>query len=386
MTRPQLTLRIVSGQAGQPGIQAGCMPDGSPFTIGRGPSCSWALPDPERHVSKCHCVIEHDGRDWIVTDTSTNGLYINRREEPLGPNRSAVLHEGDILSLGAYDISVDYAHARQAAGPFGQDLPMDFGQDLLAEVPPAGAGTDLPPDPGTEPPEVPWPDDRSWPEALTDPDIVPGSIPGPSPGPGIRNGGRDEAWEAFLAGAGLEDLRTLTPQQKLAAMRIVGGAYRAAVRGLMQVLQSRASVKAAFRIDQTTLRALDNNPLKFVPDTGEALRNMVLPPRPGFKPGDEAMHEAMEDIKAHEMAMMAAIQKAVIGLLKEFDPEALSRRLEHSGPLATLLPAARKAQYWELYERHYQQIASELEEDALGAFGRAFGEAYVTHGRRSRRG
>jgi type VI secretion system protein len=373
MTWPRLTLRIVSRQADQPGIQASCVPDGAPFTIGRGTACSWILPDPERHVSKCHCVVEHDGRDWIVTDTSTNGLYINRRPEPLGPDRTAVLHEGDVLSLGTYEISVGCTHADHPAGPFGTELPTDFGQDLLSDVPAAGIGPELPDGPA----EPPWPDSPPWPRTSPDPDA---GIPGD------RSGDRDESWEAFLAGAGLEELRTLAPQQRVAAMRIVGNAYRTAVRGLMQALQSRASVKAAFRIDQTTLRALDNNPLKFVPDADEALRSMILPPRPGFKSGDEAMREAMDDIKAHEMAMMAAIQKAVADLLKEFDPEMLSRRLEHSGPLAALLPAARKAQYWEVYERHYQQIASELEEDALGAFGRAFGEAYSAHGRRSRRG
>ena len=73
MTLSRLTLQVVTRQSVDmecPSVQ----PDGLPFTIGRKPGNSWVLPDPDRHVSKCHCIIEGDGPDWILTDTSPNGV------------------------------------------------------------------------------------------------------------------------------------------------------------------------------------------------------------------------------------------------------------------------------------------------------------------------
>jgi len=55
----------------------------------------------------------------------------------------------------------------------------------------------------------------------------------------------------------------------------------------------------------------------------------------------------------------------------------LKKRLEKSGSvLDSLVPGAKKAKYWEIYEQQYKQIAREMSEDVRGTFGRAFAEAY----------
>ena len=62
--------------------------------------------------------------------------------------------------------------------------------------------------------------------------------------------------------------------------------------------------------------------------------------------------------------------------LKRFDPTTLEKRLKSHSVIESILPAARKAKYWELYEELYKEIAREAEDDFQGLFGREFATAY----------
>ena len=75
------------------------------FSIGRGYDNDWVLPDPNRHVSKQHCIIALRNGDYTITDTSTNGVYVNHADAPLGRGNTAVLHDGDVLRFGDYTIT-----------------------------------------------------------------------------------------------------------------------------------------------------------------------------------------------------------------------------------------------------------------------------------------
>jgi predicted component of type VI protein secretion system len=74
-------------------------------SIGRAADNDWVLDDPEQHVSRWHCRIDcREGR-YIITDTSRHGVYLNG-VGPLGTDRTAVLHDGDRLVIGDYEIIV----------------------------------------------------------------------------------------------------------------------------------------------------------------------------------------------------------------------------------------------------------------------------------------
>lgn len=96
---------------------------GGEFSIGRGPENDWVLPDPERGLSKRHCVLAFRSGCWQLADLSTNGTFLNRESEPIGRGQVRDLREGDRLSFGAYEIEVhidDAALSRRpaAADPF----------------------------------------------------------------------------------------------------------------------------------------------------------------------------------------------------------------------------------------------------------------------------
>ena len=79
---------------------------GGEFSIGRAPENDWVLPDPERALSKRHCVLTFLAGGWQVADHSTNGTFLNREAEPIGRGQSRELRSGDRLSFGAYEIEV----------------------------------------------------------------------------------------------------------------------------------------------------------------------------------------------------------------------------------------------------------------------------------------
>ncbi|AIB16038.1 hypothetical protein ABAZ39_29735 (plasmid) [Azospirillum argentinense] len=421
MTLSRVTLQVVSHQSADMDCPS-AQPDGLPFTIGRKPGNSWVLPDPDRHVSKCHCIIERDGPDWILTDTSTNGVYINNGSKPLGNRNSAVLQDGDLLRVGTYDVAVSIAMIPAAAPaaipaqvpalppapdpfedprPFGRTAPSakPSGWPQPDHAPPEtscfrmpdptadaalSASSFIPPDwDEDEDAAAPHPPATSVAEPPRPAPPVPGTVP-PAAAGGTPDAKDDPLWEAFLDGLGI-DLGPLSPAERAATIRTVATVYRTGVLGLTQLLRSRATVKATFNVDHTMIQAVDNNPLKFVPDPDEALARMVRPTGRGYMPPDDAMRQALDDLRSHEMAMMAAVQKAVTALVKEFDPEAVAQAAESGGGITHLLPGARKAQCWDHYERHYKRVLAGLEEDLLGSFGRAFGRAYVTHTKTSER-
>lgn len=72
--------------------------------IGRSAECDWVLPDEKHHLSARHARIENNGLGFTITDTSTNGVFLNRRDMPLGRHQTAPLIHGDTLYLADYVI------------------------------------------------------------------------------------------------------------------------------------------------------------------------------------------------------------------------------------------------------------------------------------------
>ncbi|KAA0581195.1 FHA domain-containing protein [Azospirillum sp. B21] len=106
------------------------------LVIGRGPDCDWVLNDPERMLSKIHCMVEFKGGVYIVIDSSTNGVFLNDAPTPIGRGNSAVVGEGDRLRMGGFVMRAGFAaeEAPPANDPF---LAVLRGSDEPAQSPAA---------------------------------------------------------------------------------------------------------------------------------------------------------------------------------------------------------------------------------------------------------
>ena len=97
--------------------------EGGELSIGRAPDNDWVLPDPERDLSKHHCVLAYRSGGWQILDLSANGTFLNRDRELVGRDQSRPLNDGDRLGLGPYEIEVRIAEtpafaSRRSADPF----------------------------------------------------------------------------------------------------------------------------------------------------------------------------------------------------------------------------------------------------------------------------
>jgi type VI secretion system protein len=431
----------------------------SRLTIGRGSENDLALADPQRHLSKNHCVIDFDGRGGTITDTSTNGVFLDGNTERLPRHVPVPLQEGSIVRFGGYQLSVAAISPSHAAAPAprptgGQPAPGPatsddglFGDPLAAGPmsrrqssggfpgtaeerggfePPRGPGpyapvipddVDLllgndappqwhgasqpdhtpadqaffaPPRATSEPipadwdnsdfpaPSMPQAPDRRLPaDADFSAPALPPPVAAPSPphAYGTPGTGDGMAVASFLAAVGLKGAQLSEPE-KIRLMQLAGEIFAAMTKGLREILAARASTKQEFRIERTVVGARRNNPLKFSGSVDEAMRAMLVGRTPGFLPAKEAVAEALGDIQSHQLAVLAGMQVALTTVIARFDPEKLEKRLEQGSLIEGILPAARKARYWELFKTLYSQIATELEDDFQKAFGAEFARAY----------
>ena len=73
---------------------------GSGCTIGRSPDCTIVLPAKSPGVSTCHCRLEFQGDQLLLTDMgSTYGTFIHNKRVP--PNTPVALKPGSSFCLGS---------------------------------------------------------------------------------------------------------------------------------------------------------------------------------------------------------------------------------------------------------------------------------------------
>lgn len=150
---------------------------------------------------------------------------------------------------------------------------------------------------------------------------------------------------------------------------------RSMIVGLREILMTRTSIKSEFRIDQTMISAGGNNPLKFSLSEDDAIAALVKPKARGYLNSETAVEQALDDIKAHEIAMVTGMEAAIKGVLRKLDPEVLADQIETSSAFGSMFKG-KKARYWEVYEKMYAQISDQAENDFHELFSREFARAY----------
>lgn len=204
---------------------------------------------------------------------------------------------------------------------------------------------------------------------------TPAATPAPTPPASAPAADGDALLAAFARGIGLPRLNPaggMTPE----LMEHIGRMLREAVQGTVELLIARAATKREVRADVTMIVSKNNNPLKFSPDVDFALMQLLLPQGSGFMQPDEAMRDAYDDLRAHQIGFIAGMRAALASVLGRFTPAELEARLTSKSLLDSVLPANRKAKLWDLYEQRYSDISREAEDDFHSLFGREFLKAY----------
>jgi predicted component of type VI protein secretion system len=173
---------------------------------------------------------------------------------------------------------------------------------------------------------------------------------------------------AVLEGAGL-DPAAVTPE----LARAFGQILRVVVSGVMDVMRSRQQIKDEFRMRMTRFRTAENNPLKFSANVEDALHNLLVKRNPAYLGPVEAFEDAFDDLRNHQLAMLAGMRVAFESMLAEFDPDRLQQEFDRQLNKG-LVPA--KLRYWDLYRERRQDIVKDPEASFRRLFGEAFARAY----------
>lgn len=292
---------------------------------------------------------------WKPGDDLFKGIDLSG----LGPEpvASAEPHDatGAMPELGPAAESGEAGYPSNAENPAFHEqaaiVPSEESVPPRAAIPPVDAWTDSPgggSSPAAAEPVSARPPERSAPAAMPTAD-------------------RD-LFTAFLKGAGIASATGWVKDEDMpAVMHTVGVLLRSFVDGMMTVMRARAELKSQFRVSVTTMRPVNNNPLKFTPNVDDALKIMLAQNHPGFLDPVEAAQGGFADLMNHQMAMTAGIQAALAAALKRFDPQGFEKLYEGG------IVFQKKAKCWDAFSKAYPELVSEILENF---FGEEFGEVY----------
>ncbi|ALA16811.1 hypothetical protein AL346_04530 [Chelatococcus sp. CO-6] len=183
----------------------------------------------------------------------------------------------------------------------------------------------------------------------------------------------------FARGAGL-------PEEALAGRDVgefaehLGVLMRLVADDLKQLLAARAEGKRLARsASQTTIQAVDNNPLKFSPTVEDALRLMFGPPASGYLDARQTLAQSFRDLKIHQVKTYSAMQHALRMLMEDLAPEAIDEATGDAG-IGGLI-GSRKARLWDAYVARWQAKTAPHEHGLVDAFMIYFAECYDKGGR-----
>jgi type VI secretion system FHA domain protein len=204
-----------------------------------------------------------------------------------------------------------------------------------------------------------------------EPEIAPPQPPAASEVPAAAEPVDSDHLREVLIGAGLPDA-AITPQ----LARGIGQILRVVVAGVIDVLQARQRIKEEFQMRQTIFRSADNNPLKFSADVNHALQNLLVTRTAAFLGPVDAFADAFDDLRNHQLAMLAGMRVAFEAMLAESDPDRLQEEFDRQISKVSLPLVPAKMRYWDLYRERRQALVKDPEAAFAKLFGDEFARAY----------
>jgi len=364
-----ISVRILNHTGTRPALYASRDFDRPPISIGRDSTCSVVLDDPNKHISRFHVEIEElDGVYWMSVVSKVNPVMVGGRR--YGPGTRLTLKSGDSFEIGEYEVQVSLPDAAAglatppAADPTAPPMSDSPLLRVLANAAPAAA-TPAPTPTAAPTPSPTVAEDPALQEATFVPTAAIKALARAQPGASLAP---DAALRAFLEGAGLP-FKEMSAAQAERMLRDCGAILRATVEGVMMLLVSRGELRKELQAeDRTMVGAGNNNPLKLMSDPHEAMAYLFDPSErtDGFLDPVQAVGDAFDDLRAHELALFAGLRAALLGSIQRFDPKTLEAELEKS---AGGLGLNRKAKLWELFAAYQQKLAHDAEDDSTRSSG-----------------
>ncbi|MCH2089632.1 MULTISPECIES: type VI secretion system-associated FHA domain protein TagH [unclassified Pseudoalteromonas] len=405
------------------------------LTFGRSEQCDWYLPDPEKVISGRHGKIVKETDGFYVYDYSTNGLFVNFSVSPLGKENKHRLSDGDVFTIGDYQIESTIQQANQPQGfepqinsfnPLQPELKSsteDFSgsaerqvahdsSNVLEEAIVAPTFTEAPSDNidifSQQSLSQPIPEDwdelaqlsataeekeNSVPVLPAEEPVI--STPAVNDSKPFNNGNSAIAANNASVSAPVKDnqipnssklissfLNGLSVNEKLSAelqnedtWQRMGECFKLFLEGSMDLIRQRTNIKNQLKLNHTTFKVEQNNPLKFSATIDDVMQNLFVRNSASFLPANEAVKESFVDTKLHEQGLLAGATGALNGLLEQLSPDGIKAQSNNGGLLSSL-PAYGGASSWRIYNELYADITDDVKAKGVLAFSDDFLKAY----------
>ncbi|MGH8327373.1 MAG: type VI secretion system-associated FHA domain protein TagH, partial [Steroidobacteraceae bacterium] len=142
------------------------------------------------------------------------------------------------------------------------------------------------------------------------------------------------------------------------------------------VLRARSEIKEQFRLSHTIVKTAENNPLKFAVNAEDALNSLLGRRNPAYLPPVEAFDDAFNDIRFHQLAMLAGMRAGFDHVMGRFDPQLLQEGFDKRAKRGGLLSMSGKSRYWDQFAEEYQELAGDREQAFRRLFAEEFAAAY----------
>lgn len=349
-------------------------------SIGRSLENDWILPDPDRYISGRHATIDHKGGMYYLLDTSSNGVYVNEEVEPIGRGNPRRLFDGDRLRMGDFEFRVSIDSGESLAMPLEPEPTVvpDHIEQLVEEVS-LRTGVKL-----LDEEEITG-DDEFQSFLFGDSSDPAPAKPRPKPAP-VANDAKpkrkkdkvvdvsaEDLFDSLLDGLGISRAELHPAVSRPDMMLTAGLVLREFVEGIMSLLASRANLKNAFRLDQTTVLPRHNNPLKFSENPNDLLKQLLVGDEGDYLGAKDAVREGCRDLLNHQNAFLDAMNSAFIEFADRFNPEELQNGFDRAMSGGKLFSFMNKSKYWDLYRDLYPIIT----EKGGGRFPQMFGQEFV---------
>jgi type VI secretion system protein len=346
-------------------------------TIGRSLRNDWILPDPDRYISSRHATIDHKGGMYYLADMSSNGVYMNDEVEPIGKGNPRRLFDGDRMRMGDFEFEISIDKGESLVMPLDEEPSvapdnieqfvdedvLETGMQLLSEDEITGDDEFQSVLFGNKPKEPePEPEPETVDESAND-DLAANKSVGVS---------AEDLFDSFLDGLGISRVELHPSLNRPEMMLTAGLVLREFVEGTIKLLGSRANLKNAFRLDQTTVLPRHNNPMKFSDNTNDLIKQLLIGGEGEYLGARDAVREANRDLLNHQSAFLDAMNSAFIEFADRFDPDELQDGFDRTIN-SKLFSFRNKSKYWGLYRELYPIMT----EKGGGRFPQMFGEEFV---------
>ena len=349
-------------------------------TIGRSLENDWILPDPDRFISGKHATIDFQAGAYYLADVSSNGVYINDEEKPLGKGNPRRLFNGDRLRMGDFEFIVGLDEG------IGLDMPPEPPPTVVPDhieqlVPEEDSSTGIP-----MLDEEELTGDSDFRSALFGSDAKKQAdeveeqmqkaenpfVAAPPP----KAKGSEVLLDAFLGGLGIDrsELHPSTDPEEL--MANAGKVLNELVEGITALLASRSNVKSMFRLDQTTVLPRHNNPIKLSENPTDSLKQLLVGKEGEYLGPVDAVREVCRDLKFHHDAMLEAMTRAFLEFTDRFDPDELREIFDKTLNKKPMFAAMNQLKYWQLYCDLYPIMTQQGSGQLPHHFGEEFVRAY----------